>query len=182
MYSAPRVDKGSFRNFRPSNNPPQQNHTQSGSNNSNLNLNNPSTYNAKPSQSSMLSTDAMIRKQWKVGSKVEVYSSSKNKWYEGDITRIFIDSEGEWLEVQYACGKVMRLKQIPRDDKDAIPPLTKATPINRQKPLNNNNTNMNNNNNNNNVQPHYGNNNQSGGPPPASNRAPSSHLSHPPSQ
>eukprot|EP01083_Nonionella_stella_P159897 522105_1 len=150
MYSAPRVDKGSFRNFRPSNNPPQQNHTQSGSNNSNLISNNASTYNAKPSQSSMLSTDAMIRKQWKVGSKVEVYSSSKNKWYEGDITRIFIDSEGEWLEVQYACGKVMRLKQIPRDDKDAIPPLTKATPINRQNPLNNNNTNINNNNNNNN--------------------------------
>ncbi len=134
MYNAPRVDKGSFRNFRPNNNPPQQNHSQSGGNNSNLisnNINNASSYTNKP-QSSMLSTDSMLRKQWKVGSKVEVYSSSKRKWYEGDITRIFVDSEGEWLEVQYACGKVMRLKQIPRDDKEAIRPLQKPNPISKQ--------------------------------------------------
>ncbi len=54
-----------------------------------------------------------------LGSKMEVYIC-KSKWYEGDITRIFVDSEGEWLEVQYACGKVMHLKQFPCDDEDAI--------------------------------------------------------------
>ena len=68
--------------------------------------------------------------------------SGTKKW-NLHLTRIFYDSEGEWLEVQYACGKMMRLKQIPRDDKDAIRPLSKAMPIYRQN-MNNNTVNINN--------------------------------------
>merc|ERR1719491_672145 len=72
------------------------------------------------------------RKQRKIGSKVEVYSSSAKTWYEGDITRIINDAEGEWLEVQYA-SRMMRLKQIFRDDITAIrPPSTKTMPISQQ--------------------------------------------------
>merc|ERR1719491_1348795 len=72
------------------------------------------------------------RKQRKIGSKVEVYSSSAKTWYEGDITRIINDAEGEWVEVQYA-SRMMRLKQIFRDDITAIrPPSTKTMPISQQ--------------------------------------------------
>merc|ERR1719491_1102692 len=72
------------------------------------------------------------RKQWQIGSKVEVYSSSAKTWYEGDITRIINDAEGEWFEVQYA-SRMMRLKQIFRDDITAIrPPSTKTMPISQQ--------------------------------------------------
>merc|ERR1719491_567153 len=72
------------------------------------------------------------RKQLKIGSKVEVYSSSAKTWYEGDITRIINDAEGEWVEVQYA-SRMMRLKQIFRDDITAIrPPSTKTMPISQQ--------------------------------------------------
>merc|ERR1719491_1369114 len=72
------------------------------------------------------------RKQWQIGSKVEVYSSSAKTWYEGDITRIINDAEGEWIEVQYA-SRMMRLKQIFRDDITAIrPPSTKTMPISQQ--------------------------------------------------
>jgi len=89
------------------------------------NGNNTQTQAAAP-QSKAVLIDAEARRQWRVGSKVEVYSSSARQWYEGDITRIFVDTEGEWLEAQYAANQAMRLKQIPRDDKDAIRPLAKT--------------------------------------------------------
>ena len=156
-----KVAKGSLRNIRQ----PQNSSSSYNNNNNNGNLSNLSSSNTSntsntsssntisfgssgstsaPSSSSgggalgQLSQDTWIRKQWKVGSKVEVYSNSAKKWFEGDITRIFFDAEGEWLEVQYACGKVMRLKQIPRDDKDAIRPLPKSMPIYTQQSASNN--------------------------------------------
>ncbi|ETO14532.1 hypothetical protein RFI_22835 [Reticulomyxa filosa] len=91
--------------------------------------------------------DSEVRKEWGIGSQVEVYSASLKQWVAGDITRIFLDGEGEWLEVQYSIGKCkstkkaythtnffvlyktkqkkgreMRLKQIPRSDTNSIRP------------------------------------------------------------
>merc|ERR1711879_956823 len=42
-----------------------------------------------------------IRQNWDIGSKVMVYSGSRNKWYKGKITHITLDMEGEWLHVNY---------------------------------------------------------------------------------
>eukprot|EP00485_Elphidium_margaritaceum_P019169 CAMPEP_0202730966 /NCGR_PEP_ID=MMETSP1385-20130828/186906_1 /ASSEMBLY_ACC=CAM_ASM_000861 /TAXON_ID=933848 /ORGANISM="Elphidium margaritaceum" /LENGTH=1317 /DNA_ID=CAMNT_0049397247 /DNA_START=11 /DNA_END=3964 /DNA_ORIENTATION=+ len=126
--SQPRVPTGSLRALREQ----QQHHTNTAApvaaENSNLsNANNsqsqPPMNNGAPLTAATKPTDAKVRGHWKVGSKVEVYSSSKMGWFEGDITRIFVDDEGEWMEVQYACEQMMRLKQTPRDDKDAIRPL-----------------------------------------------------------
>eukprot|EP01084_Bolivina_argentea_P051820 95296_1 len=123
MYNQPRVAKGSFRNLRHQQNTSHQPNTNNQfAPSHNLQHNAPTT----TAKQQRLSSVAILRKSWKVGSKVEVYSNSAKKWYEGDVTRIFFDTEGEWLEIQYAVGKAMRLKQIPRDDKDAIRPLHKA--------------------------------------------------------
>eukprot|EP01084_Bolivina_argentea_P051884 95378_1 len=76
-----------------------------------------------------MSLDTWIRNHWTVGSKVEVHSSSSNCWIIGDIVRIFNDTEGEWLEVQYSINSIKRLKQIPHNDEQAIRPLSKAMKI-----------------------------------------------------
>ena len=46
--------------------------------------------------------DDAQRKQWKVGSKVQIYSDSKSKWMKAEIIKVFNDDKGEWLEVKYA--------------------------------------------------------------------------------
>jgi len=40
-----------------------------------------------------------IRENWKIGDKVEIFSNSQNKWFDGEITDITNDEEGEWLEI-----------------------------------------------------------------------------------
>jgi len=42
-----------------------------------------------------------IRASWKTGAVCEIYSRSKKTWSQGIIAQIFIDEEGEWLEVRY---------------------------------------------------------------------------------
>lgn len=126
-HNKPRVSTGSFRNLRNSRqNLPIQPDV---STDLETQISDLSPTNSDHDSTPKASPDAWIRKQWKVGSKVEVYSNSARKWFEGDITRIFYDAEGEWLEVQYAIQQMMRLKQIPRDDKEAIRPTTKTMPL-----------------------------------------------------
>eukprot|EP00483_Globobulimina_turgida_P005112 UN05122 len=70
---------------------------------------------------------AWIRSMWKAGSFCEIYSNSGSRWFKGNIQKIFNDSEGEWLEVEYINGdKSIRCKQTPRGDISAIRPLSKA--------------------------------------------------------
>eukprot|EP01084_Bolivina_argentea_P022588 41984_1 len=45
--------------------------------------------------------DDKVRYLWNVGSEIEIYSKSKNKWYKGEIIKIINDSEGEWLKIRY---------------------------------------------------------------------------------
>eukprot|EP01084_Bolivina_argentea_P271217 461412_1 len=40
-----------------------------------------------------------IRASWKVGSVVEIFSSSSKQWHKGTVMKILNDEEGEWLEV-----------------------------------------------------------------------------------
>eukprot|EP00483_Globobulimina_turgida_P004119 UN04127 len=71
-----------------------------------------------------------VKKQWKMGSKVEVLSSSSSdSWFEAKVVGIFNDSSGEWLEVQYVADEKLRLKRIRRSDTAAIRPLSKAMGI-----------------------------------------------------
>eukprot|EP01084_Bolivina_argentea_P121348 215037_1 len=42
-----------------------------------------------------------FKKTWKVGSKVEIYSKSENKWFKGVIIKIYMDNEDEWLRTKY---------------------------------------------------------------------------------
>ena len=55
--------------------------------------------------------DDPIRKSWKKGSKLEIYSESKEQWYNGKIERIFHDEEGEWLAIKY---NGFNLKEVQR--------------------------------------------------------------------
>eukprot|EP01083_Nonionella_stella_P149394 474432_1 len=64
-------------------------------------------------------TQKRIKKSWVVGSKVEIYSSSLNRWFDGQVIRIFADTEGEWLEIKYSDNKV---KQIQRLNEHIRPP------------------------------------------------------------
>ena len=52
-------------------------------------------------------------------------SSTNQFGANGCITRIFHDAEGEWLEVQYACGRMMR--RAPRCRTATIPSGLSAT-------------------------------------------------------
>lgn len=51
--------------------------------------------------------DLTLREQWNAGQKCEIYSISKDQWFTGKIHDIFIDDEGEWLEIRYnkSCSK-----------------------------------------------------------------------------
>eukprot|EP01083_Nonionella_stella_P088137 245443_1 len=61
-----------------------------------------------------------IRASWKVGSVVEIFSSSSKQWHKGTVMKILNDEEGEWLEVQYEANNMKRVKQTPREDADTI--------------------------------------------------------------
>ena len=63
-----------------------------------------------------------IRDSWIEGSKVQVYSKSASKWFNGTIIGIQHDEEGEWLEVFYSVSDDNRIKQVPRYDEDAVRP------------------------------------------------------------
>lgn len=41
------------------------------------------------------------RYKWEIGSNVEIFSKTFNKWCFGEITKVFKDKEGEWLRVRY---------------------------------------------------------------------------------
>lgn len=51
--------------------------------------------------------DLTLREEWIAGQKCEIYSISKDQWFTGKIHDIFIDDEGEWLEIRYnkSCSK-----------------------------------------------------------------------------
>eukprot|EP01084_Bolivina_argentea_P143360 251780_1 len=38
---------------------------------------------------------------FKLGDKCEIYSRSKREWFEGQITNVFADNDGEWVVVEY---------------------------------------------------------------------------------
>ena len=64
-------------------------------------------------------TSVNEKKQWVIGSRVEIYSNSENKWLSGSIIRIFEDAEGEWLVVKYSDN---RMKEIQRYSDGIRPP------------------------------------------------------------
>ena len=51
--------------------------------------------------------DLTLREEWIAGQKCEIYSISKDQWFTGKIHDVFIDDEGEWLEIRYnkSCSK-----------------------------------------------------------------------------
>eukprot|EP01084_Bolivina_argentea_P234267 394383_1 len=55
-----------------------------------------------------------VRKGWKHGSKVNVYSHTATQWATGTVERQFQDDEGEWLEIKYSINNKVRFKQIQR--------------------------------------------------------------------
>jgi len=52
-----------------------------------------------------------VPKGWQEGSAVEVFSSSKNKWYRGIVDTITKDNDGEWLNVIYSDGVTKPVKR-----------------------------------------------------------------------
>ena len=55
------------------------------------------------------------RDRWKIGASVEIYSISKNEWFQGKIDGIFYDDRGEWLRVQYIAYNIKIHKHIYKD-------------------------------------------------------------------
>eukprot|EP01084_Bolivina_argentea_P304807 526505_1 len=62
-----------------------------------------------------------IRDGWKTGSHCQIYSNSKKKWFQGEVTQIFTDEEGEWLEVRYRYDNKSTSKQVTRYSSDIRP-------------------------------------------------------------
>ncbi len=56
-------------------------------------------------------TDAQ-RESWNIGSTVEIYSESMNKWVKGQIIKIFNDSQGEWLVIKYAAFSIKEIQRF----------------------------------------------------------------------
>ena len=74
-----------------------------------------------------LTLDHWIRSLWKIGSFVEVHSTSSSKWVTGKITRIFVGQHHpEMLEIRYRVHGHSRSKSISRDDTVSLRPLSKA--------------------------------------------------------
>ena len=73
--------------------------------------------------------DLWIRGLWKVGSKCEVYSITSESWIKGTIGKIFHDTDGEWIKVQFVARKLRRARIVKRNNGEAIRPLSKAMPI-----------------------------------------------------
>eukprot|EP01084_Bolivina_argentea_P019713 36657_1 len=89
-----------------------------------------STANVNPmnhSNATMSSLSSWIRQNWKISSKVEIYSESTNEWVVGDIISITGDtlSNNECLNIQYTVNNNTYSMQIQRNN-DKIRPLTKA--------------------------------------------------------
>ena len=66
-----------------------------------------------------------MRSTWKRGSQVEIYSKLRRKWCRGLITKIFKDSEGEWLKIGYektATKEVARFSHEIRPWKPRLKP------------------------------------------------------------
>jgi len=57
------------------------------------------------------------RKAWKEGSATQVYSESKNKWYNGEIIKVDSKNQRE-IEVKYDLGSHQRTKQVDRYGKE----------------------------------------------------------------
>merc|ERR1719242_2236965 len=60
-----------------------------------------------------------IRKEWKKGSKCQIYSQSKKKWINGEIVKITKDGNDEWLDVKYGGAA----KQIGRYSEEIRPSM-----------------------------------------------------------
>ncbi|ETO24287.1 RUN domain-containing protein [Reticulomyxa filosa] len=69
-------------------------------------------------QLDQIDLDAQIRASWTRGAVVEVYSRGKKRWMRGMIERVFVDDEGEWLEIRYGANLV---KETPRNSPDIRP-------------------------------------------------------------
>eukprot|EP01083_Nonionella_stella_P205643 748686_1 len=67
--------------------------------------------------------DKNARFAWKIESKLEIYSRSETRWFDGKIVDRFIDSEGEWLRIIY--GK--KTKSVQRFCADIRPLLFTPT-------------------------------------------------------
>eukprot|EP01083_Nonionella_stella_P029997 82365_1 len=67
--------------------------------------------------------ESNIRSKWTIGCQVEVYSKISKQWIKGEIKRILIDDEGEWLEVEYVIKQTIRMKQVQRDANAMIRPV-----------------------------------------------------------
>jgi len=46
-------------------------------------------------------SELAVRKAWRVGDQVEIFSNTADQWYVGKVRRIYIDHEGEWLDCKY---------------------------------------------------------------------------------
>eukprot|EP01084_Bolivina_argentea_P300328 517841_1 len=71
--------------------------------------------------------DKSARFAWKIESKLEIYSRSETRWFDGKIVDRFIDSEGEWLRIIYGkktksvqrfCADIRPLLFTPTNDHD----------------------------------------------------------------
>eukprot|EP01084_Bolivina_argentea_P300329 517842_1 len=69
--------------------------------------------------------DKNTRFVWKIESKLEIYSRSEKRWFDGKIVDRFIDSKGEWLRIIYAkktksiqrfCADIRQLLFTPTND------------------------------------------------------------------
>ena len=69
------------------------------------------------------------KEKWKVKSKVEIYSSSRQKWFKGHISRIFEDDEGEWLVIKYGINNEKEIQRYSQ----GIRPILKGTKSKRKK-------------------------------------------------
>merc|ERR1719206_350332 len=76
----------------------------------------PAQFNARAVRMRMNEDRARLKR----GSKCRVYSSSKKKWFLGEVAQIFTDEVGEWLEVRY--DRAMS-KQVQRDSTDIYPEI-----------------------------------------------------------
>lgn len=63
-----------------------------------------------------------IRYSWAVGSSLSIYSRSKDTWFQGEITKIYVDSttNKEWLMVKYDGDKKKSIQRLCKDIKPLI--------------------------------------------------------------
>lgn len=78
--------------------------------------------------------DQWTRKQWTMDCPVQIYSQSRNKWFDGVVVSTLVDEEGEWLTVRYnerTSKQVQRFCEdirSPQIDGKPPPSVTKSTP------------------------------------------------------